>query len=141
MEIIVEIGTDDQRRQIREELYLFSDIIQELKLPIKISQILVASNFDKTVNELQNTKNYRSTRGISSSSITAVAKIVDIDDGFAIVISPLLFTEEHDSQTRCFVYLHEMAHIINKQKVPSLSDESLTIKTYSHGMVHNRLTL
>lgn len=134
IKIIVGIGTDEQKEQIREELSLFNDILQGLDLHIKISKLVVASDFDKTVNQFQKTTDYRSVRGLCSSFIIAIGKIINIDDGVVIVISSLLFTEKHDSQTRYYIYFHEMTHTINKQRFPSLSNESPTISTYTQNI-------
>ena len=64
MEIIVEIGTNQQKELICQELETVRTMIETLSLPSQqISKLIVPANFDETVNSLQGSNNYRSERG------------------------------------------------------------------------------
>jgi len=123
VEIVVEIGTPEQNELIRLELRLFSEVVRRSELPLEIVLVVVPSDFDKKVNELQSTSTYRSIRGVGDLPIATLAKVMELPDGVAIVLSPLLFAECHDAQTRCFVYLHEIAHAVHKKTFPQLDED------------------
>jgi hypothetical protein len=108
MEIIVEFGTDEQNELIRSELYHINELLTQIPY-LNIKKLIVPSDFDKKVNELQKTSSYTAFRGHLDG-----AKIVDIDEGVAIVISPLLFNERFDWQVRIIFYMHEIMHAVNK---------------------------
>lgn len=120
LEITVEIGTAEQQTQIQEELAFFQSLATAPNSPLnKISKVIVPSDFDAAVNTLQGTTTYASVR-----DVLAVAKIVNIGEAIAIVLSPNLYTASHDNQTRCFFYLHELFHVSNKHKFPSVANTS-----------------
>ncbi len=77
-------------------------------------------NFDAKVNELQGTLDYKSNRGI-----VALARNVNLGENDAIVLSPLLYTSDYcDEQVRLYLFLHEMAHTLNRKVFPRLSSNS-----------------
>lgn len=117
MEIIVEIGTQEDQELIRAELDLISLVTSQTNNIINISKVIVPSDFDAKVNELQRTLDYRSHRGV-----VVLAKNVNLEDGDAIVMSPLLYTSGYfDAQVRLFILLHEMVHTLNKNSFPKSS--------------------
>lgn len=117
MEIIVEIGTEENQEQIREELNLFSSVISLSNNLINISKVIVPRNFDAKVNELQRTLDYKSHRGI-----VALARNVNLGDSDAIVLSPLLYTSGYiDAQVRLYLLFHEMVHTLNRNMFPQSS--------------------
>jgi len=133
LEIIIEIGTDEQKAQICKELSFFEKIVSKLNLNIRITKFIIARDFDKTVNDTEKTTNYKSTRGINSHTVTAAARIIEVNNNNCIiVISPLLFTNENDTQIRYYIYFHELTHAINKQKLPKIILDHHSINIYNY---------
>jgi hypothetical protein len=95
MDIIVEIGTDEQKQLIENELSIFKQISAISDPPTTITKVIVAKDFDETVNKLQNSDRYQSTR----RNHVALAKNVITQDGLCLVFSPAIFTEEQDNFT------------------------------------------
>jgi hypothetical protein len=126
LELVIEIGDPQQKKLIELEMHPVFGVARDLNPPLNLTKVILAADFDAKVNELQGTTNYKSSR----DDITASAKIVDINDGVAIVLSPMLFTEEEDSETRQFVYLHELMHAVNKRKFPPIPTDSYCMTTY-----------
>ena len=58
MNIIIEIGTEEQRKIITQELSLLNPFIENLDPSPTIKQIIIPKEFDKKVNEIQKTNNY-----------------------------------------------------------------------------------
>ncbi len=125
MKITVEVGTAEQKNIIENELRLIQTTIGAFEPPLNISQVIVPADFDQKVNELQNTDYYKSVRGV-----VAIAKILEIDDGIAMIISPLIYTVEWDTQTRAFIYLHEILHVANKNRIPKPEIQSPSLSLY-----------
>jgi hypothetical protein len=125
LEIIIEIGTQEQQAQIRQELAFLEGIVGHTNPPLNISQVVIPSDFDAKVNELQGTTTYESKR-----IVRAVAKIVDIGNSIVVVLSPLLYMENHDTQTRMVILLHEIMHVSNKRRFPTISSDSCQRQTY-----------
>lgn len=98
----------------------FVQSLDELGLEFGLKKVIVASDFSKSVNLLQKTTDYLSERGVGPNKVTALAKIVDVERGYAIVLSSVLYTNSYDTLTRGYVILHEMAHVVNKNRFPSL---------------------
>ncbi len=131
MEIIIEVGNLSQQELIKQELFLIVDVVQRSVPPLNLSQICIPQNFEAKVNELQGTTNYKENRGIGSQNLTAMAKIIPMGESIAIVLSPRLYTENEDSQTRTFVYIHELAHVLNRQTLPKLPKETYVKDIYN----------
>ena len=125
MKITIEVGTEEQKELIRQELLFIAELCETIENPPKITGIWVPSDFDNTVNILQGTTDYVSERGH-----LAVAKNVIQEQGTALVFSPLLFTDSHDNQTRLQIYLHEFWHTLNKQIFPEIPKDSLAKYEY-----------
>lgn len=121
MEIVVEVGTEQQRELIHQELSIIKSITDALEPPPKITKLVVPANFDEAVNTLQNTNHYKSERGN-----LAVAKNIPQENGVALVFSPLLYTEGHDNQTRLQIYIHEFFHVVSKSFFPQIPQNSQT---------------
>lgn len=120
MEIIVEIGTEEQRRLIESELRTIEIMAGHFDPPPPIKCVIVPNDFDEKVNEIQGTNHYQSYRG----GHVAVAKNVITNDGVYLVFSKLLYADEHDNITRFQFYVHEFVHAYNKLRFPSLETES-----------------
>ncbi len=106
--IDIEIGTDEQKKLISNEIsYLFSIYFNKYPANNYLEKVLIPSNFDEKVGQLTSTV-YNSTR-IDNKEL-AVAKIIYNECSSIIVISPILFTEFHNTETRAFIYFHELSH-------------------------------
>lgn len=130
MEINIEIGTEKQKHLIEQELELIKKVVEECKPPINLSKIIVPSDFEAKINELEGIETYKAVRGLGSSNINANARIVKLNDGYAIVISPNTYSDFHDTQTRYFIALHELFHIINKRDFPKILEDSYVKARY-----------
>jgi hypothetical protein len=129
LEIIVEVGTDEQKDLIKSEISSIYGSLAENELAIKLHQIIVPLNFDNTVRELSGDKSYTAFRGH-----VALAKTIDVSQGASIVYSPLLYNEQFDYQVRTIWYMHELFHVINKSRFPAIKTISLSRKTYIDNM-------
>jgi acyl carrier protein len=134
MEIIIEIGTDEQKLLIEQELRTIELVANEIKPPVELKQIIVPSNFQAKINNLESIDTYKSTRGLGVTSIDVVGRIVKLKDGFGIVLAPSLYTEHHDSQTRLFITLHEFYHLINKRDFLPIPSDPYVTSLYSHNL-------
>src|SRR3990172_5147346 len=136
MEIIIEIGTNEQRLLIAQELEVAKLVAEKFDPPIQLNQIIVTSDFQAKINSLEEIDTYESVRGLGSVSINAVGRIAKLKSGFALVLSPNLYTESHDSQTRIFIILHELHHLLNKRDFPKIPDEPYVISLYYHNIYY-----
>jgi hypothetical protein len=125
LEIIVEVGTEQQKEFIIQELSVIKTLTEAFDLPKKISKLIVPADFDDTVNHLQNTNHYKSERGH-----LAFAKNIPQENGVAIVISPLLYTDEHEYHTRLQIYTHEFFHVVSKSLFPEIPQNSQADSIY-----------
>lgn len=130
LKIIVEVGNPEQKALIKEELSSLERITGQFESPLSLNQIIVASDFDKTVNELQKTNSYKSVREKHSVS----AKVLQVNDEAIMVLSPRLYTAEEDFQSRMLTYLHEIIHIHNWQTFPAFCDWSNIPIEYSQNL-------
>jgi len=119
LEIIVEVGTEQQKELIYQELSIIRMITDALEPPPKITQVIVPTDFHKAVNTLQNTIHYKSERGN-----LAIAKNIPQENGVAIVFSPLLYTDGFDNHTRLQIYTHEFYHVVSKSFFPQIPQDS-----------------
>ncbi len=119
MEIVVEIGTTDQKKLINKELIMFEELFKSYPRFKVLKKIIIAADMDKTVSELQGSS-YVSQRGRH----TAMARIVKKGDDWFIVFNPMLYTEGHDHYTRYLTYFHEIMHVLNGIDVEPRRDES-----------------
>jgi len=115
VEIVVEVGTEQLRELIHEEILIIKSMFNALTPPPAITKVVVAANFDETVNSLKNTNDYKSERGN-----LAIAKNVPQENGVALVFSPLLYTDEFDNQKRFQIYTHEIFHVISRTLFPQI---------------------
>lgn len=125
MNIYVEIGNEEQKKLITDEIQIIEAILQSLDEPPNILAVWVPEDFDFTVNKLQNTSHYTSIRGQ-----LAIAKNVITENGTHLVFSPYLFTEHHDNNTRMQIYLHETVHALNAMIFPEVPKISRTLDVY-----------
>lgn len=88
------------------------------------------ADFDIAVNGLLEKPNYQSVRNLGEHQVRAQAKIINSPAGFCIVLSFRLFYSEYeDIQTRAFVYIHELTHLVNSSKflIEEIHSQSDTI--------------
>jgi len=123
MEIVVGFGTREIKELIKQELeimtgFLPDDFFQKTQL----QRIVVPLDFQAEIHKLTNDYTYKSIRDFGNNSINVLGKIVAIEDGFAIVLSPLLYvdTENQDFQTRMSTVFHELHHAINRRDFPKV---------------------
>ena len=127
MEILVEIGTPENKEKIREELMSFLSIFSRADDALDISKVIVPVDFDAKVNELQGTSDYQSNKG----TVAALATNVKLVDGDAIILSPLLYTSAYcDGQVRLYISLHEITHTFNRNLFPKISTDSASQRIY-----------
>ncbi len=117
MDITVEIGTTEEQEAITKELSVLEHICGLFDPRLALQEVIVASDFDSTVKNMQGTNNYKSER----SSHVAVAKLLKTSDQYTLVISPILYDDKYDALCRTFFYLHEITHLYDKQNSPRLS--------------------
>ena len=125
MKIVIEIGTEEQKRLIKDELSIIEGICEMMDGQVPICGIWVTENFDITVNELQGTCDYVSKRGHQ-----AVGKNIHIGGKTALVFSRELYTDWHDSQTRMQFMIHELYHAVNREIFPQIPKESPSAQEY-----------
>lgn len=121
MDILIEIGSEQQKEQIRKELEIVQSVYSSFDLQIPLQKIIIPEDFDATVNTLQNSKNYSSKR----EEHIAVAKNIIKSDGLFLIFSRELFTKSQDTLTRLQMYLHELLHAYNASRKPELKKGSL----------------
>lgn len=134
MEIIIEIGTPEQKELIAQELKFLEIVPQQVHPPINITRIIVTADFDQRVNEIQGTSTYRSNRGLENNGVSTIGKMIKDGDGYAIVVSPLLYSETYDIQVRYFILLHELAHVINQRDFPPIPTDTYVNNLYTHNI-------
>ena len=115
MQIIVEIGTDEQKSLINHEFELITPIIKSYEELKNLDNIIIAQDFDKTVNELTSQTDYNSIR--EEVNHVAYAKVIRNNDNKTnIVFSKLLYTDNKDQIIRFYLIIHELFHIITYDK-------------------------
>jgi hypothetical protein len=125
VEIFIEIGTEEQKKLIFEELKIIQYVTELLDKPPIICSIWVPEDFDKKVNDLEKTSNYTSDR-----EHLAIAKNVITDNGTHLVFSKRVYTEFFDSHMRMQLYLHELIHAMNKMEFPKIPNSSPSKELY-----------
>jgi len=90
----IEVGTEEQKKDIENELSLIPHIFKEMNIECPIYRIIVPVNFDKTVNIVSGTTSYSSGR----EEQMAIAKVINDNEGVTIVFSKILYTLGYDHQ-------------------------------------------
>jgi len=126
MEIIIEIGTEEQKELIEKELEIIKTLSERFNPSPPLLCIIVPKDFDKKVNEIRGTNSYNSIR----EHHQAQAKIIETPKGIFLIISNLLYTEIHDNFTRLQLYLHEFMHVLNKERFVRLEEKSPSKSRY-----------
>lgn len=127
MDIIVEIGTEEQKKLIRKELLSAIKIISRyFGSSPPITQIIVPEDFERKVNDILGKEHYKSQRG----GHLVIAKNVPTEDGIILLFSKELYTESNDNQTRLKTYLHEFIHAFNNLRFPKISRYPIAANIY-----------
>ncbi|MBL8090557.1 MAG: hypothetical protein KF758_02020 [Anaerolineales bacterium] len=135
MDIIIEVGTDEQKHLIKQELqYAFEILPKDFIQSIQLEKIIVPIDFQFEINKLENTKTYKSLRGLGANIINVLGRIVEVENGYVIVLSPSLYTETQDSQTRLLTVFHELHHLVNKKSFPKIINTSFVSGMYLENM-------
>lgn len=132
MDIIVEVGTPEQKKLIAEESKLLEYIAQQFDPPLHITKLIVAENFEERVNEIEGISSYKANRDL----VDAIGRVCVDGDGYAIIVSPILYTENVDTSIRYFILFHELAHVINKRDFAPVSTDIYTNQFYASSLSH-----
>lgn len=130
MDFHIEVGTDEQRKLIRSEMSVLQHVAEDLGVLGAITEVIVPRCFEKTIRELAQDTRFAENRGYHH----VMAKIVEMENGTAIVIAPWLFTKDFDTQIRIGIYVHEIAHVWNRQRFPNRQGETPAEAFYSKNL-------
>lgn len=114
--MIVEIGNEEQKKIIQDELNIINTVALTMNIDKIINKIIVAEDFDETVREIGKNPNYNAYHGH-----TAIAKRVSTEEGSVIVLDSFLYTSASDIYIRLQTAFHELWHVfsdINKKDAP-----------------------
>lgn len=132
MEFEIEVGTDDQKLQIIKELDFLKLVTEQIEPLSQLLKVIVASNFSEKVNSMEKLNSYRANRGMGACAINVMARVTKLNDGYAILLSPSLYSEDQDSQTRLFIIFHELHHLINKRNLNPIPENPNVKNNYLH---------
>jgi hypothetical protein len=135
MEIDIEIGSKEEKEAIKDELDIFLNAFPSTFFQTtQLQKIVIPFDFQAEINKLENTDTYKATRDYEGSIVNVRGKIVESENGFIIVLSPFLYTQDEDTQTRMQTVFHELSHAINRRDFPK------TLKVpYVSGMYYEKL--
>lgn len=134
MEFEIEVGTEDQKPQIIKELDFLKLVMEQIEPLSKLLKVIVASNFSEKINNMEKISSYRSNRGLGACAINVMARVTNLNNGYAIVLSPSLYSEDQDSQTRFFIIFHELYHLINKRNLNPIPENPSIKNDYLHAL-------
>jgi len=123
--IIIEVGTETDKKAINEEFKYLLEIIGK---PFKVwfDAVIIPENFEQMIRNLINDETYSAVRG----RIAVQAKFVQSEYGSTLLLNPTLFTETYDTMVRFHIYLHETNHFINSLNKKDFSNLSSVDKAY-----------
>ncbi len=126
MEVIVEVGTEEEKDAIISEINFIYGFLDECEPTVKLHQVIVPIDFQKTIRDLTGDKSYMAIRG----QIVA-AKTVNIPQGVSIVFSRFIYcNKQYDFQVRLIYYMHELSHAINMKRFRGVDTDSPSRMTY-----------
>jgi hypothetical protein len=123
LEILVEIGNNEQQKIIANEFKVIETILNRFKPPLNIEKVIVPCDFIKTVNQIQNISSFNSDRGQEQ---IVLAKTIELNNSCILVFSPNIYTKGWDNQMRMSLYLHELIHAVNHRRIPKPITKSLS---------------
>lgn len=106
MNLVVEM-VDEEQQPIRDELEPLLALMEKSVPELARAVVVMAENFEETVNRLEGTSSYRSVRPVGNEQVTAIAKALHDVDPPTIVLSANAYAEEYDTSVRSFVLVHE----------------------------------
>lgn len=110
MEIDIQVGNDEQKAQIEDEIFeIFSNALIKQS---SVYKIIVPIDFDKTIQEIA-IIDYQSRR--EDLNIEAMAKVINKSEGAYVILSSKLFSAAFNNLTRAIFFLHEIIHINNER--------------------------
>lgn len=119
MEIDIEIGSEEDKELIKQELDLIiSAFPDDYFQTTQLQKVIIPFNFQSEIIKLENVDTYKATRDYGGNTANVLGKIVKIENGFVIVLSPILYTQDQDSQTRMQTIFHEFFHAANRRDFP-----------------------
>lgn len=130
MEIEIEVGTDEQKELIHNELESVLGITKKFPEISDFKKIIVSADFEKTVNQISNRNDFNMYRGIDTTAFQVAAKILGIKEEPILVINPIMYTSDWDNHVRTFVFFHEMMHLIHSDQKHEYSEDTRSRREY-----------
>ena len=110
MEIIIEIGTEEEKFLIQKELSSIATVVKELEPPVPLNQIIVPSDFQAKINSLEGVDTYESIRGFGSNIIAVLAKIAKVEEIKDLLVKQITGSVKW-RQTTLFMQQNNINHI------------------------------
>lgn len=121
MEIIVGIGSKEEQEVIKQELEMVTNAFpDDFFQTTQLQKIIIPFDFQAEINKLEHTETYEATRNYGGNTANVLGKIVKVENGFIIVLSPSLYTQGQDTQTRMQTIFHELFHAVNRRDFPKV---------------------
>lgn len=121
MEIIIEIGSKEEQGVINQELEMIINALPyDFFQTTQLQRIIIPFDFQAEINKLENTDTYKAVRNYGGNTANVLGKIVKVENGFVIVLSPFLYTQSQDTQTRMQTIFHELFHAVNRRDFPKV---------------------
>lgn len=109
--IEIEIGTTEEKEKWKREIESILKALGDDNIKkFKIYKVIIASNFDKTVNELKGINNYQSKRYAAEAQAIALN---DINGNNYIVVSGDFWVTFDNYELKFLFLLHEIYQIVN----------------------------
>lgn len=125
IEIIIEVGTEEEKKIIKEELECIVHVIKVAPWLTNIRQIVIPIDFETKVHALEGTTNCRACRGHN-----VAAKHISLPEGSYLVYSLLIFKDGEDFLCRMLIYFHEYFHAVNHYRFCCAINTSEAYKIY-----------
>lgn len=135
MEIIIEIGSKEEQVVIKQELDIITNAFpDDFFKTTQLQKIIIPFDFQAEINKLENIDTYKAVRNYGGNTANVLGKIVKVENGFVIVLSPFLYTQSQDTQTRMQTIFHELFHAVNRRDFPKVLNVS-----YVSGIYYEKL--
>lgn len=131
MDIDIKIGTKEQKDTIKQELDFIIDAFpDDFFQTTQLQKIIIPIDFQAEIKRLENDDSYQAVRDYGGNIVNVLGKIVNVENGFVIVLSPFLFTQDQDTQTRSKTIFHEIFHAVNRKYFPKTLNVSYVSSIY-----------
>jgi hypothetical protein len=134
MELVVEVGTNEQKELIRGELEPLLALIEKGVPELESARVIVPADFDEAVHRLEGRTAYRSARPIGEQQVLALAKALYDLDPPTILLSAYLYNEAFDTKVRAFVLVHEAIHMVKSKEFRKEPKEDKAGPIYLHSL-------